>query len=297
MSDQFTVGMLSDTDIKKHFNKGIKIFSDEKDSLSFDLNKQLHIGSVDLHFRHLYSRFSLEPETTLTYDLLKNHAYTKPEELKATDLLRIEPGEIILTTTLEIVHLSEEFAALITGRSSIARLGIMVHCCQEFIHPGHGQSIPLQIVNLGPNPVELDINVPICQIVFFKLSSAASEKYTDRKDAKYSEEKNPLGSKIYEEISSNPKAISHEHRSPKDKDRDEKKSKSSLTRIKHIIRKFFSPYIPSIVMVLLVSPFIRRYIENKGVSDSILKILHDIPATYAIAIILIIINYIANKED
>lgn len=67
---------------------------------------------------------------------------------------------------METVQLTEQFAALISGRSSFARLGIMVHCCQEFIKPGHGQTIPLQIINLSPYTVELDMNVPICQIIF-----------------------------------------------------------------------------------------------------------------------------------
>ena len=128
------------------------------------------MGAIDLRFRNEYKKIELMGKNLmLTYDMIKNHSYTKPYELKADEKLVIKPGEIILTTTMETVQLTEQFAALISGRSSFARLGIMVHCCQEFIKPGHGQTIPLQIINLSPYTVELDMNVPICQIIFFKF--------------------------------------------------------------------------------------------------------------------------------
>lgn len=192
-------GMLSDQDIRHYWKKGIYVYDTEK---KFDLEKQLQLGAIDLRFRNEYKKIELMGKNQmLTYDMIKNHSYTKPYELKADEKLVIKPGEIILTTTMETVQLTEQFAALISGRSSFARLGIMVHCCQEFIKPGHGQTIPLQIINLSPYTVELDMNVPICQIIFFKLVTSASEKYVDRNGAKYSEEVAPESSKIYEEMS------------------------------------------------------------------------------------------------
>ena len=162
-------GILSDIDIKSFWGHGINIFSSETGELAFNLEKQLQLGSIDLHFRHAYSKIRLSKNEILTYDMLKQHNYTTPSELKTGEKLRILPGEMIVTTTLETVQFSEEFAGIITGRSSIARLGVMVHCCQEFINPGHGQPIPLQIINLSPCSVELDLRIPICQLVVFKL--------------------------------------------------------------------------------------------------------------------------------
>lgn len=80
------------------------------------------MGSIDLHFRHEYSKIRLSNNEILTYEMLKQHDYTKPSELKSGEMLHILPGEIIFTTTLETVQFSEEFAGIITGRSSIARL-------------------------------------------------------------------------------------------------------------------------------------------------------------------------------
>lgn len=312
MPDSFPAGMLSDTGIRKYFKKGIDIYTDEKDGSSFDLDEQLHIGSVDLHFRHLFYRFSLEKGATLTYEMLKDHTYTKPEELTAQQKLRLNPGEIILTTTLEIVHLSEKFAALITGRSSIARLGIMVHCCQELIHPGHGQAIPLQLINLSPYPVELDLKVPVCQIVFFKLSSAASERYVDREDAKYSKEKDPLQSQIFQDVDKTKNEAMRDSKVDsrasvnvnvnlgvsEEKTQVKESLQKRVPRIKSFLNKYIVPFIPGIIMLLILTPFLNEYIVNKDMNEihlSFISAVSNLPAPYVVSVILFILFIIAKR--
>lgn len=199
-NDNFS-GMLSDNDIRSFWGNGINIFTAGNEEVEFDLDKQLKFGSIDLHFRNEYKKFKLKNNDVLTYEQLKKHDYLEPFELQNGEKLVIRPGEVIITTTLEIVQLSEGFAGIITGRSSIARLGIMVHCCQEFINPGHGQTIPLQLINLSPCTVQLDLNTPICQLILFKLRTPASGKYKDADKSKYFDEIEPQGSKMYLETS------------------------------------------------------------------------------------------------
>lgn len=274
-------GMLSDNDVKRYFGNGINIFTSESGNLSFNLEKQLQLGSVDLRFRHECKRFKLEENNSiLTYDKLKNHSYTEPFELKEGEKLRIHSGEIILTTSLEIVQLSEEFAGLITGRSSIARLGIMVHCCQEYIKPGHGQSIPLQIINLSPYTVELDLAVPICQIVFFKLITPASGKYIDKKYAKYSKEISPQTSKIYEEM---------------DDTNINDKRVNIKEKHKHI-KKYIIPFLPSLIMLLVITPIATSNITNKTLLDYI-KILINAPLSLIVGACLIVLYIYLKKGE
>lgn len=90
-------------------------------------------------------------------------------------------------------------ASILTGRSSLARLGVMVRCCRSFINPSHGQSIPLQIINLGPSKVGLDLKVLIYQMILFELRTPSSQRYIHQNDAKYKNEITPINSKIYEE--------------------------------------------------------------------------------------------------
>lgn len=66
-------GILSDIDIKSFWGHGINIFSSETGELAFNLEKQLQLGSIDLHFRHAYSKIRLSKNEILTYDMLKQH--------------------------------------------------------------------------------------------------------------------------------------------------------------------------------------------------------------------------------
>ena len=265
-------GMLSDQDIRHYWKKGIYVYDTEK---KFDLEKQLQLGAIDLRFRKEYKKIELMGKNQmLTYDMIKNHSYTKPYELKADEKLVIKPGEIILTTTMETVQLTEQFAALISGRSSFARLGIMVHCCQEFIKPGHGQTIPLQIINLSPYTVELDMNVPICQIIFFKLVTSASEKYVDRNGAKYSEEVAPESSKIYEEMSQ--------------EDITNNKKKRINPNIYIKIKKLLIPFLCPSILYLLINPIYNKYLMTNSF-ESLINIVKDAPLSMMGGSVLLVI--------
>ena len=195
----YVYGMLSDIDIKRYLQDGtIKIESSNIDTDGFNIN-QVQLGSIDLHFRRQIMRFDTSTNKPITY---KDRDYANSTDVKQGKLI-IQPKEVILATTQECINLPTDFAGIITGRSSIARLGIMVHCCQEFINPGHGQPIPLQLINLSPRPVELKLNVPICQLVLFKLHTPASKRYKEESSSKYSKETTPMISAIHEEVEDN----------------------------------------------------------------------------------------------
>lgn len=290
----YSCGMLSDIDIRRYFNNGINIFTHESGKFSFDLEKQLQLGSVDLRFRREYKKFHLEKGDTVTYSMLEDHSNTKPFDLKGNEKLRIQPGEVIITTSLEIVEISKEFAAIITGRSSIARLGIMVHCCQEFINPGHRQSIPLQIINLSPYTVELDLDVPICQIVFFKLATPASGEYSMQLDSKYNKEINPLDSKIYVEVS-------RDGEKKKNKDNENKYSKEIndekiAIKLKRQFKKYILPFLPSLITLLIITPFINTYIMNKSITD-LFSAISSIAVNLVMGILLIFLYFWIKKGD
>lgn len=275
-----TSGMLSDMDIRAFWGKGIKIFSSEGGDLAFDLAKQLKYGSIDLRFRHEYSKIRLTPDETLTYERLKAHDYTTPGNLISGEKLRILPGEIIMTSTLEIVQLSEEFAGIVTGRSSIARMGIMVHCCQEFINPGHGQTIPLQLINLSPCVVELDLRMPVCQLVIFKLRTPASGRYKDDANSKYANEIAAQGSKAYEEI---------EQLSPYVR-------KSNRLDLKRALSKYLMPFLPTAIVSLLLAPFVAAYINNHSLAD-IGTVLKNMPVATILGILALFLFLWFKKDE
>lgn len=107
----------------------------------------------------------------------------------------LKPGKFILASTLERVSLPEDIMAFIEGRSSIGRLGIMVHVTAGIIHAGFGKkepsSITLEIYSVNPNPVKLHAGMRVAQLVFMKLTEK-TEAYDFLKRSKYTSQKGPL---------------------------------------------------------------------------------------------------------
>lgn len=113
----------------------------------------------------------------------------------------LHPGELALAATLEAVTIPDDLVGWLDGRSSLARLGLMVHVTAHRIDPGwHGQ-IVLEIFNSGKLPLALKPGMDICAINFETLSSASIKPYNKRSDAKYRNQKGPTASRITEDQS------------------------------------------------------------------------------------------------
>ncbi len=112
----------------------------------------------------------------------------------------LHPGELALASTLESVTLPDDLVAWLDGRSSLARLGLMVHVTAHRIDPGWQGQIVLEIFNSGKLPLALKPGMDICAINFETLSSPAIRPYNKRKDAKYLNQKGPTASRITKDI-------------------------------------------------------------------------------------------------
>lgn len=268
-------GILSDTAIKEYWGNGIHIQTEYKSGpLAFDLDKQLQPGSIDLRFRNEISRFKLEDDEVLSFDRIRNKDYLSPDVIPSDKTLIIQPGEIILTTTLESISLSENFAGIITGRSSFARLGLMVQCCQDFINPGLKNSVALQLINLSPYAIELDMNIPICQLVILKMLGSPAEGYNEKSSSKYTGEKTFIPSKIDNEA--------YLFKIPA--------TQNFLKIIKTTFKKYIEPLLPTLMSILIVTPLINNFGSLK-----ILQILSNVSIN-AILIFLVLILYFYSKK-
>lgn len=80
----------------------------------------------------------------------------------------LDPNRLVLGWTAERVDLKSQarIAARVEGKSSLARLGLVVHMTAPVIHAGFAGNIQLEIVNFGPLPIRLSPGMPICQLVF-----------------------------------------------------------------------------------------------------------------------------------
>ncbi|MGE4500745.1 MAG: dCTP deaminase [Hydrogenovibrio sp.] len=108
----------------------------------------------------------------------------------------LHPGELALASTYESVSIPDDLVGWLDGRSSLARLGLMVHVTAHRIDPGWEGQIVLEIFNSGKLPLALRPGMDICAINFETLSSAAIKPYNKRADAKYRNQQGPTASRI-----------------------------------------------------------------------------------------------------
>lgn len=108
----------------------------------------------------------------------------------------LHPGELALAVTLESVTLPADIVGWLDGRSSLARLGLMVHVTAHRIDPGWQGNIVLEFYNSGKLPLALRPGMIIGALSFEPLSGPALRPYNRREDAKYKGQQGAIGSRI-----------------------------------------------------------------------------------------------------
>jgi dCTP deaminase len=117
-------------------------------------------------------------------------------EIAADKSFYLHPGELALAVTLESVTLPANIVGWLDGRSSLARLGLMVHVTAHRIDPGWSGNIVLEFYNSGKLPLALKPGMKIGAISFEVLSDFAEKPYNARVDAKYKDQTGATASRI-----------------------------------------------------------------------------------------------------
>ncbi len=115
------------------------------------------------------------------------------------DAFFLHPGELALAVTYESVTLPDNIVGWLDGRSSLARLGLMVHVTAHRIDPGWSGQIVLEFYNSGKLPLALRPKMKIAALNFETMSSSAARPYNKREDAKYKDQKGAVASRISED--------------------------------------------------------------------------------------------------
>ncbi|GHF01242.1 dCTP deaminase [Thalassotalea profundi] len=108
----------------------------------------------------------------------------------------LHPGELALAVTYESVTLPDDIVGWLDGRSSLARLGLMVHVTAHRIDPGWSGQIVLEFYNSGKLPLALRPKMKIAALNFETMSSSALRPYNKRNDAKYKGQMGAVASRI-----------------------------------------------------------------------------------------------------
>jgi len=115
----------------------------------------------------------------------------------------LQPGAFCLATTLETITLPDDIVARVDGRSSLGRLGLLVHATAGYVDPGWTGKLTLELSNQSQMPIALYYGMRIAQISFLRLTSAADRPYgTPGLGSKYQGQKGPTPSRISEDFGS-----------------------------------------------------------------------------------------------
>jgi dCTP deaminase len=113
----------------------------------------------------------------------------------------LQPGAFCLATTLETITLPDDIVARVDGRSSLGRLGLLVHATAGYVDPGWKGKLTLELSNQSQMPIALYYGMRISQISFLELSSAAERPYgTPGLGSKYQGQTGPTPSRISEDL-------------------------------------------------------------------------------------------------
>lgn len=182
--------VLSDRDIKKYLKEGKLVIRDLVEEHIDPCSVDLRLGNKFRFFKnseltHIDTKVGV-PEEVMEY--------IEKEEGKP---FVIHPGEFVLGTTIEYIKIPKDLVATLDGRSSLGRLGVIVHSTANSFDPGFEGYPTLEISNISKVPVTLWAGSKICRLTFAKLSSPAETGYAEKKGKKYAGQKGTEASRIH----------------------------------------------------------------------------------------------------
>src|SRR5436189_803388 len=144
---------------------------------------------IDPYDESLLQPSSVDVRVDRLFRVFHNNRYpyidVKVEQEELTELVEVDgdhpfvlhPGEFVLGSTLERVRLPDDLVARLEGKSSLGRLGLLIHSTAGFIDPGWDGHVTLELSNVATLPITIYYGMKIGQLSFMQLSEAASAPY------------------------------------------------------------------------------------------------------------------------
>jgi dCTP deaminase len=188
----FEAMVLSDRTIKAEISRGrITI-----EPLSEDC---IQPASVDLHLDKKLLVFKSQRYPTYI-DVRRNMDYLNELVEVAEDApFFLNPGEFVLASTLESITLPDDIVGRLEGKSSLGRIGLLIHSTAGYVDPGWRGNLTLELSNVAKLPITLYYKMKIGQISFLRLTSPVDRPYGAAElGSKYQGQTEPTASRYHE---------------------------------------------------------------------------------------------------
>jgi dCTP deaminase len=169
---------------------------------------------IDPYEPALMQPSSLDVRVDRYFRVFRNSRYpfidVRVEQEELTELVEVEgeeafilhPGEFVLGSTLERVTLSDDLVARLEGKSSLGRLGLLIHSTAGFIDPGWDGHVTLELSNVANLPITIYPRMKIGQLSFVQLSEPAERPYgSGGLGSKYQGQGGPTPSRYWQNFS------------------------------------------------------------------------------------------------
>jgi dCTP deaminase len=143
----------------------------------------------------------------------------------------LHPGEFVLGQTLEWVELPDDLVARLEGRSSLGRLGLLIHSTAGYVDPGWKGKLTLELSNVSKLPIALYHGMKIGQISFVRMSSPVERPYgSPELGSKYQGQSQPTASAFYRDFERDDARADSGNGAAKNSPADSKRSERTRTR-------------------------------------------------------------------
>ncbi len=122
---------------------------------------------------------------------------TELVEVPDQETFILHPGEFVLGSTLERVALPDDIVARLEGKSSLGRLGLLIHSTAGFVDPGFDGHLTLELSNVATLPIAIYPGMRIGQASFLRMTSPAEHPYGSSPASKYQGQRGPTPSRYY----------------------------------------------------------------------------------------------------
>lgn len=183
--------VLSDRSIKEELAKG-RIVINPLDP------QDIQPASVDVHLDHklLVFRNTRSPYIDVRK---KIDDLTEMVEIKGEEAFALHPGEFVLASTSEHIEIPDDLVARLEGKSSLGRMGLVIHSTAGYVDPGWKGHLTLELSNIARLPITLYQGMKIGQLSFIRLSTPAERVYGSASlGSKYQGQTEPTASRFYE---------------------------------------------------------------------------------------------------
>lgn len=161
-------------------------------------------SSVDLHVDRYFRLFRNHSQRVI--DVKEDQEeLTELVEVLEDNALILHPGEFVLGSTLERVALPDDLVARLEGKSSLGRLGLLIHSTAGFVDAGWDGHLTLELSNVANLPITLYPGMRIGQISFLQMTTPAAVPYgAARLGSKYQHQRGPTPSRYFENFRPRP---------------------------------------------------------------------------------------------